>query len=97
MANGTFKTKVDIDCHSPRLMPNNCKNLNPPYFSLPSTFKERLNHRICAGAVVIVTRVSTKKVQQLVHWIKDLHQLHLPDRPTVSQQVFNCLCHQSQY
>jgi hypothetical protein len=30
--------KMDIDRHGPRLMPNNCKNLNPPYFSLPSTF-----------------------------------------------------------
>ncbi len=38
MANGTFKMKMDIDCHSPRLMPNNCTNLNPPYFSLLSTF-----------------------------------------------------------
>jgi hypothetical protein len=40
MANGTFNMKMDIDCHGPRLMPNNCKNHNPPYFSLPSTFKE---------------------------------------------------------
>jgi hypothetical protein len=39
MANGTFKTKMDIHRHGPRLIPNNCKNLNPPYFSLPSTFK----------------------------------------------------------
>ncbi len=39
MANGTFKTKMHIDRHGPILMPNNCKNLNPPYFSLPSTFK----------------------------------------------------------
>ncbi len=31
--------KMDIDRHGPRLMPNNCKDLNPPYFSLPSTFK----------------------------------------------------------
>jgi hypothetical protein len=38
MANGTFKMKMNIDCHGPKLMPNNCKNLNPPYFSLPSTF-----------------------------------------------------------
>jgi hypothetical protein len=38
MANGTFKMKMDIDRHGPRLMPNNCKNLNPPYFSLPITF-----------------------------------------------------------
>jgi hypothetical protein len=39
MANGTFKMKMDIDRHGPRLMPNNCKNLNPPFFSLPTTFK----------------------------------------------------------
>ncbi len=39
MANGTFKMKMDIDRHGPRLMPNNCKNLNPPIFSLPTTFK----------------------------------------------------------
>jgi hypothetical protein len=30
--------KMDIDRHGPRPMPNNCKNLNPPNFSLPSTF-----------------------------------------------------------
>jgi hypothetical protein len=41
MAKSTFKMKMDIDRHSPRLMPNNCKNLNPPYFSLPSTFKAK--------------------------------------------------------
>jgi hypothetical protein len=40
MANGTFKLKMDIDRHGPRLMPKNCKNLNPPYFSLPSTFND---------------------------------------------------------
>ena len=39
MANGTLKMKMDIDRHCPRLMPNNCQNLYPPYFSLPSTFK----------------------------------------------------------
>jgi hypothetical protein len=39
MANGTFKMKMDIDRHGPRLMPNICKNLNPPFFSLPTTFK----------------------------------------------------------
>jgi hypothetical protein len=38
MANGMFKMKMDIDRHSPRHMPNHCKNLNPPYFSLQSTF-----------------------------------------------------------
>jgi hypothetical protein len=39
MANGTFKMKIDIDRHGPRSMPSNCKNLNPPNFSLPTTFK----------------------------------------------------------
>ncbi len=33
--------KMDIDRHGPRLMPNNCHHLDPPYFSLPTTFKER--------------------------------------------------------
>jgi hypothetical protein len=40
MANGRFKMKMDIDRHGPRPMPNNYKNLNPPYFSLPTTFKQ---------------------------------------------------------
>jgi hypothetical protein len=31
--------KMDIDRHGPRSMPNNCKNFNPPNFSLPTTFK----------------------------------------------------------
>ncbi len=39
LANGTFKMKMDIDRHGPRPMPNRCKNLNPPNFSLLSTFK----------------------------------------------------------
>ena len=43
MANGMFKIKMDIDRHGPRRMPDNCKNLNPPYFSLPSTFKELIS------------------------------------------------------
>jgi hypothetical protein len=33
MANGMFKTQMDIDRQGPRLIPNNCKNLDPPYFS----------------------------------------------------------------
>ncbi len=41
MANGTFKMKTDIDRHGPRPMPNSCKNLNTPNFSLPSTFKRK--------------------------------------------------------
>ncbi len=39
MSNSMFKTKMDIDHHSPRLMPNNCRHLNSPYSSLPTTFK----------------------------------------------------------
>ncbi len=42
MANGTFKMKMCIDRQGPRLMANNCKNPNPFYFSLPSTFKYSL-------------------------------------------------------
>jgi len=38
IANSMFKTKMDIDRQSPRLIPNNCKHLDPPYFSLPTTF-----------------------------------------------------------
>ncbi len=44
LANGMFKPKMDIDRHGPRLMPNNCKNLNPPNFSLPSTFNPILQN-----------------------------------------------------
>ncbi len=40
------KIKKDVDRRGPRLMPSNCKNLDPPYFSLPTTFKRRnVNHR----------------------------------------------------
>jgi hypothetical protein len=41
MANDMFKIKMDIDRHGPRLMLNNCQHLDPPYFSLPTTFKAR--------------------------------------------------------
>ena len=34
--------KMDIDRHSPRLMPSNCQILNQPYFLLPATFKEQI-------------------------------------------------------
>jgi hypothetical protein len=43
IANGMFKPEMDIDRHGPRLMPNNCENLNPPNFSLPSTFKDQVH------------------------------------------------------
>jgi hypothetical protein len=38
LVNGMFKMKMDIDHRGPRPMPNSCKNLNLPNFSLPSTF-----------------------------------------------------------
>ncbi len=41
MANNLFKKKMDIYRHGIKLMPNNnnCKILDPPQFSLPTTFK----------------------------------------------------------
>jgi hypothetical protein len=42
LANGMFKMKIDIDRHGSRPMPNNCKNFNPPNFSLPTTFQNTL-------------------------------------------------------
>ncbi len=45
MANGTFKMKMDVNRQGPRHMHNNCKNLNPPFFSLPTTF--RFTHSEC--------------------------------------------------
>ncbi len=53
IANGMFKTKMDIDRHGPRLMTNNCKNLNPPYFSLASTFKEQQSKSFANRSVLI--------------------------------------------
>ncbi len=35
------QNEMDIDRHGPRLMPNNCKNLNPPFFSLLTTLDRR--------------------------------------------------------
>jgi hypothetical protein len=43
MANGMFKIKMDIDRHGPRRMPDNCKNLDPPYFSFLSSENKGLN------------------------------------------------------
>ncbi len=61
IANGMFKLKMDIDRHGPRLMTNNYKNLNPPYFSLPSTFKrlsEEGAQKICIEDLEIKIRMS---------------------------------------
>jgi hypothetical protein len=37
--NGKWHIQNENGHSGPRLMPNNCKNLNLPYFSLPTTFK----------------------------------------------------------
>ncbi len=55
MANSTFKMKMDIDRHGPRLMPNNCTNLNPPYFSLPSTFNIKFELNLKIWALLLIT------------------------------------------
>jgi hypothetical protein len=41
MANVFFNNTMDIVHHGPRQMPNHCQHLDPPYFSLPTTFKIR--------------------------------------------------------
>jgi hypothetical protein len=53
LADGMFRMKMDIDRHGPRLMPNNCKNLNPPHFSLPTTFKgvEKISSKLGAKGI----------------------------------------------
>ncbi len=44
-----FKMKITLDRHGPRLMDNNYQHLDPPNFSLPSTFEKILqcmkNHK----------------------------------------------------
>ncbi len=37
--NNTFKFKITSDRHNAKLKLNNCALLDPPHFSLPSTFK----------------------------------------------------------
>jgi hypothetical protein len=56
IANGMFKPKMDIDRYGPRLMPNSCKDLNPPYFSLPSTFKQLIMQTV---HIIQLSSVST--------------------------------------
>jgi hypothetical protein len=52
MANGTFKMKMDIDRHGPRLMPNNYQHLDPPYFSLPTTFNGQMRIKMHTALTV---------------------------------------------
>jgi hypothetical protein len=40
IANGKFNKKINIDRHALRLLPNTRQHLDPPYFSLPTTFKK---------------------------------------------------------
>ncbi len=37
-----WQKAIDIHRHSPRLIPNNCHILDPPFISLPTTFKLEL-------------------------------------------------------
>jgi hypothetical protein len=67
MANGMFKMKMDIDCHGPRLMLNNCQHLDPPYFSLPTTFKW-LNQQ--ATMMLIDTCVMVLQPKGICLWFK---------------------------
>ncbi len=93
MANSMFKMKMDINRHGPRLMPNNCKHLNPPYFSLPITFMDCFETKLCS----ILSKVADLRLNhenlQICNlrisiyknsWIcdggmpKNLQMLHLP-------------------
>ncbi len=62
MANGTFKMKMDIHRHGPRSMPSNCKNLNPPNFSLPTTFKSGYEN---VGETCTVQHNKTRRKKRL--------------------------------
>ncbi len=42
MVDGMFKRKINTNCHSPRLVPNTCQGLDPPYLLLPTNFKYNL-------------------------------------------------------
>jgi hypothetical protein len=48
MGDGMFKRNTNIDCHGPRLMSNSCQHLDPPNFSLPTTFTG------CSSTVVFI-------------------------------------------
>jgi hypothetical protein len=37
-----FEMKINLDHHGPRLIPNDCHLLYPPYFSLISIFHEAI-------------------------------------------------------
>ncbi len=39
LCNDMFKTKVNINRHGPRLLPNTRQRLDPPYFSLLTTVR----------------------------------------------------------
>ncbi len=67
MANGTFKMKMDINRHGHKLMPNNCKNLNPPYFLLPTTFNEPRTINNIKNLVNKI-RLKVKQVNKVSHF-----------------------------
>ncbi len=54
--------KIDIDRHGPGLIPNNCQHLDPPYFSLLTTFKETVELDVgCVGTEFRVTHPWNKE------------------------------------
>ncbi len=69
---------MDIDRHDPRLLPNNCKNLNPPYFSLPTTFKKTHFNPLICYVYVKVTQLTMETFQQLFALNSDMSH-YLPE------------------
>ncbi len=69
MANGMFKIKMGIDRHGPRRMPGNCKNLNPPYFSLPSTFKKVTRIKLFFYVKLTLGQSTPQKLCNMVYGI----------------------------
>ncbi len=69
---------MDIDRHGPRLMPNNCKNLDPPNFSLPTAFKGK-NQRERGGqdeAVYCFVLVSVMDVLLSVNFAAIFYKIY---------------------
>ncbi len=85
MANGMFKTQIDMDRHGPRLIPNNCKNLYPPYFSLPTTF----------NCTISQFRSSNPWIQILIYlkcWIRTLIYLKCRSGSAMSYMRIDTHC-----
>ncbi len=75
LANGMFKIKMDIDHHGPRRMPDNCKNLNPPYFLLPSTFKGQFTEHELFKSQKPVSAFRDKRRASILHFFYNRFEL----------------------